>query len=246
MQLPAQQRRDIIEDLLDIQIFSTMNVLLKEHASQNKTLINDIKHDIDMLEHKIQSAKEHNDSIRQLKEVEVSKLKGKIKEQIALIETEQAEIDTLMAEVKEKTDSIADKKDVKEKQKQLEKLDGDLESKLSKLRKDIQFYENHDNCPTCKQGIEHEFKSQTVTESTSKIEEIKTAQLELADRLNGVETRLSEISDVEDEISALNLTMSEHNANYKTAMNTCKGIKKELEQAEKEVEEVDDSKIQEL
>lgn len=246
MQLPAQQRRDIIEDLLDIQIFSTMNVLLKEHATENKTLITNIKHDIDMLEHKIQSAKEHNESIRQLKEVEVSKLKGKLKEQIALIEAEQVEIDTLMEQVKEKTDSIADKKDIKAKQKQLEKLDGDLESKLSKLRKDIQFYENHDNCPTCKQGIEHEFKSQTVTESTSKIEEIQTAQLELADRLNSVETRLNEISDVEDEISALNLTMSEHNANYKTAMNTCKGIKKELEQAEKEVEEVDNSKIQEL
>ena len=246
MQLPAQQRRDIIEDLLDIQIFSTMNVLLKERVSDNKARITNIKFDIDMLESKIESAEEHNASIRKLKETEVSKLKDKLKEQLTLIEQEQASIDSLMDDIKEKTDSIADKKDEKAKQKKLEKLDGDLSNKLSKLRKDIRFYEDHDNCPTCRQGIEHEFKEQTVAESSGKIKEIEDAQIELANRLASVEQRLNEISDVEDEISSLNLNMSEHNANYKTAVNTCKGIKKELDEAEKEVEEVDNSKLQDL
>ena len=57
MQLSSVQRRDIIEDLLDIQIFSTMNILLKEHVSQNKALIKDIKNDIDMIEYKIQPSR---------------------------------------------------------------------------------------------------------------------------------------------------------------------------------------------
>ena len=246
MQLPAQQRRDIIEDLLDIQIFSTMNVLLKERVSENKARITNIKHDIDMLETKIESVEEHNASIRKLKETEVSKLKDKLKEQLTVIEQEQEQIDSLMGDIKEKTDSIFDKKDEKAKQKKLEKLDGDLSNKLSKLRKDIRFYEDHDNCPTCRQGIEHEFKEQTVAESTGKIKEIEDAQIELANRLASVEQRLSEISDIEDEISSLNLTMTGHNANYKTAVNTCKSIKKELDEAEKEVEEVDNSKLQDL
>ena len=246
MQLPAQQRRDIIEDLLDIQIFSTMNVLLKERVSENKARITNIKYDIDVLETKIESVEEYNASIRKLKETEVSKLKDKLKEQLTLIEQEQASIDSLMDDIKEKTDSIADKKDEKTKQKKLEKIDGELSSKLSKLRKDIRFYEDHDNCPTCRQGIEHEFKEQTVAESSGKIKEIEDGQIELANRLASVEKRLNAISDVEDEISSLNLNMSEHNANYKTAVNTCKSIKKELDEAEKEVEEVDNSKLQDL
>lgn len=246
MQLPAQQRREIIEDLLDIQIFSTMNVLLKERVNENKARITTIKHDIDLLETRIESAEEHNASIRKLKETEVSKLKDKMREQITFIEIQQEKIDELMDEVKAKTDSISDKASVKDKQKQLEKLNGELSTKRSKLGKDIQFYENHDNCPTCRQGIEHEFKSQTISESTTKIEEILAAQKQLEDRLASVEARLNEISSVEDVIATLNLGMSEANANYKMAMNTCKSIKKELEEAEKEVEEVDDAKITEL
>jgi len=246
MQLPAQQRRDIIEDLLDIQIFSTMNVLLKDHASNNKTLINDIKHDIDMLEHKIESAKEHNESIKKIKEVEVSKLKTKLKEQIAYIEDEQSKIDELMQSVTALTNSIADKQSVKDKIQDIKDADRELSNRLKSLQKDIAFYTDHDNCPTCKQGIEHEFKSQTIEESTTKSAEIETERKELKDRQVGLETRVGEIDEVELKISSTNLEMSEHNANYKLAMKTCKGIKKELEQAEKEVEEIDNTKIQEL
>jgi DNA repair exonuclease SbcCD ATPase subunit len=246
MQLPAQQRRDIIEDLLDIQIFSTMNVLLRDRVSENKTRIQNIKFDIDMLETKIESAEEHNESIRKLKETEVTKLKDKIREQLVFIEDEQKHIDTLMDEVKAKTESIADKAEMKTRRQKLDKLSGDLATKRNKLIKDVQFYEEHDNCPTCRQGIEHEFKAQTVAESGTKIEEIKEAQAELQNRLDGVAERLDAIDAIEDEISQLNLQMSEHNANYKMAMNTCKSIKKELEEAEKEVEAVDDAKIKEL
>lgn len=246
MQLPAQQRREIIEDLLDIQIFSTMNVLLRDRVSENKARITTIKHDIDMLETKIESAVEHNESIRKLKETEVVKLKEKIREQLTFIEVEQGNIDTLMEDVKVKTESIADKAGMKNNRQKLDKLFDELTTKRNKLSKDIQFYENHDNCPTCRQGIEHEFKEQTVTESGSKIKEIEDAQAEIQTRLDSVIDRLSSIEAIEDEIGSLNLQMSEHNANYKMAMNTCKSIKKELEEAEKEVEAVDDAKIKEL
>jgi len=246
MQLPAQQRREIIEDLLDIQIFSTMNVLLRDRVSENKARITTIKHDIDMLETKIESAVEHNESIRKLKETEVVKLKEKIREQLTFIEVEQGNIDTLMEDVKVKTESIADKAGMKNNRQKLDKLFDELTTKRNKLFKDIQFYENHDNCPTCRQGIEHEFKEQTVTESGSKIKEIEDAQAEIQTRLDSVIDRLSSIEAIEDEIGSLNLQMSEHNANYKMAMNTCKSIKKELEEAEREVEAVDDAKIKEL
>jgi len=246
MQLSAKHRREVIEDLLDIQIFTTMNNLLREKVTTNKDEINEIKYQIDLLKNKVESAESHNDSIRKMREKEVSKLKEKLREQIALIEDEQKAVNEIMEEVKALTDSISDKASAKQKQKELEKIDAQLSNKLTKLRKDITFYEDHDNCPTCRQGIEHEFKEQTVSESTTKIKEIEDAQKELFGRFDSVASRLEEISEIEDNISSKNLDMSEHNANYRMAMNVCKSIKKDLTDAEKEVEEIDNTTIQQL
>lgn len=246
MQLKAGERRSVIEDLLDIQIFTTMNTLLKDRVSGNKEEIQEIKYQIDLLKNRIDSAKEHNASIRELKEGEVSKLKERLKEQISLIEAEQEAVDSLMEEVKGLTESVSDKPAMKKKLQELEKIDGQLTNKLSKLRKDIKFYEDHDNCPTCRQGIEHDFKEETVAISSTKIEEINTARAELDNRLLGVNTRLEEIDGVEGIISGKNLDMSMHNANYKMAMNVCKSIKKDLTEAEEQVEAIDTSAINSL
>ena len=78
MQLRAGERREVIEDLLDIQIFTVMNTLLKERVTENKADINDIKHNIELLNSKISTSKTHNDSIRKMREVEVDKLKEKL------------------------------------------------------------------------------------------------------------------------------------------------------------------------
>ena len=243
MQLKASERRAVIEDLLDIQIFTVMNTLLKGKVSNNKEEIQEIKYQIDLLKNSIDNAKLHNESIRELKEGEVVKLKEKLKEQIALIEDEQAAVETIMGEVQQMAEGVSDKTGMKKKLQELEKIDGQLSTKLSKLRKDINFYEDHDNCPTCKQGIEHEFKQETIEESTGKITEIEKAQTELDNRLGSVNKRLGEIDDVETEMASKNLEMSEHNANYKMAMNVCKSIKGELTEAEESVEAIDNSEI---
>jgi len=243
MQLKASERRAVIEDLLDIQIFTVMNTLLKGKVSNNKEEIQEIKYQIDLLKNSIDNAKLHNESIRELKEGEVVKLKEKLKEQIALIEEEQAAVETIMGEVQQMAEGVSDKTGMKKKLQELEKIDGQLSTKLSKLRKDINFYEDHDNCPTCKQGIEHEFKQETIEESTGKITEIEKAQTELDNRLGSVNKRLGEIDDVETEMASKNLEMSEHNANYKMAMNVCKSIKGELTEAEESVEAIDNSEI---
>lgn len=246
MQLKAAERRSVIEDLLDIQIFTVMNSLLKDRISENKDSINSVKHEIDLLGQKVESAESHNQSIKKMKEVEVSKLKDKIRDQIKLIEGEQEAVQVLMDEVKGLTESISDKPKMKSRLAELEKIDGQLSTKRSKLQKDIDFYEKHDNCPTCKQGIEHDFKQETITEASRTRKEIEDAKVELSNRLNIVEDRLNDISSVETSIASKNLTMSEHNANYKMGMNICTQIKADLLNAEKEVKEVNGSEIKEL
>ena len=246
MQLPAKHRREVVEDLLDIQIFTTMNTLLRERILENKDSINEIKYKIDLLQNKIESAKSHNDSIRKMREKEVSKLKEKLREQIVLIENEQEAINEIQKEIGSLNESISDKTQTKKKQKELEKIDAELSSKLVKLQKDIQFYENHDNCPTCKQGIEHDFKDATISDTFKKIKEIQEGREKIQSRLDDIETRISKIDTIENQISEKNLEMSEHNASYRMAMDVCKSIRKDLGEAEKEVEEITNKTIENL
>ena len=246
MQLKTGERRDIIEDLLDIQIFTTMNTLLKERLADNKSEITDIKYQIDLLDNKIDSAKSHNESIRKIKETEVGKLKDKLKEQVAFVENEQEQMDVLLDLIETLNNSISDKAEQKKKLAEFQELNHDLTSRLNKLRKDVEFYEKHDNCPTCKQGIEHDFKEETIESSRSKASEVEKAKEEIGHKCVAVDERLCAIDLVEDAMSEKNISVSEHRANCRIGMNTCKSIKKELDGAQQEVEEIDTSDIKQL
>ena len=246
MQLPAQHRREVIEDLLDIQIFSVMNNLLKDKVTNNKTEFQENKYQIDLIRDRVKSAKDHNESIRAIKSIEVSRIKEKVKEQLEYIATEEENIEAASNTLDTLMLSISDKKDSTKKFNELNDVDRKLDTKKMQLIKEIQFYENHDNCPTCKQGIEHEFKHETLQSHVKKSEEIEDAKRSIWEKRLLVEKRLLEISNIEDEISAANLKASEHRANIKLSKSILGGFKKELGDAEKEVEEVDNTKICEL
>jgi DNA repair exonuclease SbcCD ATPase subunit len=246
MQLRAGERREVIEDLLDIQIFTVMNTLLKDKLSDNKETIKEIKYRIDLLDSQIASAKTHNESIRKLREGEVDKLKEKLREQIAIVEAEQEAVDTLIQEVTGLNDDIKDKPETKKKLKELQELNRELANKHKALTKEVAFYQDHDNCPTCKQGIEHDFKQDTITQHNAKTAEIEEARAELDSKSSKLESRIDEIDDVENVISAKNLQMSEHRMASKIAMNSCKAIKEELVGAEEQVIESANNNIGDL
>ena len=246
MQLKAGERREVIEDLLDIQIFTVMNTLLKEKLNDNKADISEIKHNIELLNSKISSSKTHNESIRQLREGEVDKLKEKLREQITIVETEQKAVDVLIEEVGELNGDIQDKADTKKSLQELKDLDRELSNKHKSLSKEVAFYQDHDNCPTCKQGIEHDFKEDTISQHNAKTAEIESARKELVSKGLVIEGRLEEIDGTESVISEKNLQMGERRMASKIAMNSCRAIKEELVGAEKEATEVDNEEISRL
>jgi len=243
MQLKAGERREVIEDLLDIQIFTVMNTLLKDRLSENKSSIIEIKHKIELLNNQIVSSKTHNESLRKLREGEVDKLKEKLREQIAIVEAEQESVDTLIQEVVDLGEDITDKADTKAKLKELQELDRELLSKHRALTKEVEFYHDHDNCPTCKQGIDHEFKEETITSHSTKTAEIESARQEIRSKSDKLDMRIDEIDDVENVISAKNMQMSEHRVAKKIAMSSCKALKEDLVGAEKQATEVDSQEI---
>ena len=246
MELSAHGRREVIEDLLDIQVFSTMNNLLKEKVSSNKEEINENSYQKDLIESKLDSAKEHNASIIKIREDEVDKIKEKMSEHIKTIEETQKLIESIQDILTVCADDIKDKASVKAKIEKGKALRHDIESQLRAHQKELSFYESHDDCPTCKQGIQHDFKQGIMAEKDAKVIELETGLKDLAEKVKVYDDRLEVISSVEDQMSDMNLKIGDHRATIRVAKNSLVSFKKELDKAEEEVEAVDTSKLKEL
>ena len=245
MELPAHGRREIIEDLLDIQVFSTMNTLLKDKISSNKESITENSYQKDLIETRIDSAKDHNDSIRKIKEKEVDKIKEKMSEHIKTVEDAQAKIETMQDIIAVCVNDIEDKPDVKAKSEKAKSLRRDIESQIRSHQKELSFYKDHDDCPTCKQGIEHDFKQTIITDKDTKLLELSSGLEKLALKAKEYDDRLEAISSIEDQMRSVNLKIGDERASIKVAKSALISYKNELTSAEEEVEAVDMSKLEE-
>jgi DNA repair exonuclease SbcCD ATPase subunit len=246
MELPAHERRAIIEDLLDIQVFSTMNLLAKDRMTENKNELSNNSYQLDLIKSKIDSAQEHNDSIRKIRETEVTKIREKMKEHLDLIEQKQEIITNIEEQITALIATISDKKTIKSKFDKANILRQELESNRKSFDKDLTFYHDNDNCPVCKQGIDHVFKENVIQEKTERKQEIEKGLKDIDVKIKKYQTRLDEISLVEDQIQEKNINIGEVRAEIKMSKNALLSCKKELEDAEREVDDIDTSKLKQL
>ena len=246
MELNPGTRREIIEDLLDIQVFSTMNTLLKEKLVNNREDISKTSYQKDLLESRIDSAESHNASIRKIRQDEVEKIKEKMSGHINTIEEEKKKIEAIHDIIAVCAKDIEDKPEVKQKLEKARGVQRDLKNSLRKVHDDLSFYNNHDNCPTCQQGIDHDFKENVIREKDSRIVEIEDGLKILEEKIAEHDKRIEAISSIEDEITSANLKINEGRANVRLSKNALMSFKGELDKAEEEVEAVDESALNEL
>jgi DNA repair exonuclease SbcCD ATPase subunit len=246
MELPAHSRREIIEDLLDIQVFSTMGLLAKDKLNENKSEQADVDYKIDMTEQNITLVEDTRDQIRDLKEIEVEKIKDKMLVHISAIEEKNNLIDVQDDIIQVMYDDISDKKTEKESYDTSRKAGNDLLTKIGVLEREVLFYHDNDNCPTCKQGIDHEFKDDISKKKLEEIESMKAQTKLVAQQTKKHIDRLESISKIEEQIQNVNFKISEYRAEIKMSKNALKSYKAELEKAEQEVKEVDTSKLEKL
>lgn len=229
MQLPAHARREVIEDLLDIKIFSTMNVLLKERLQENRNEINDIDHAINLIENKIELAEKHVVSLRTNNDDLIKAKQAMVDELCDRVNETQAKIDSVSTSITELNAQIEDSEKVNSRRAKLIKMESELESKISKFNKEIQFFHDHDNCPTCRQGIDHDFKKEWIDNRESKTQEISSAMEKIEREIKGIESRLGEIAEINGRITQLNNEITGHNIDIRSWQNSIKTLNQEIE-----------------
>ena len=208
MQLPAGQRREVIEDLLDLQIFTTMNTLLKDKLAANVAKLTELDGKTQVLEERIKQMKIRRSEIEQANNKMLEEKQAKIEECKSRIAEIDAEIESIKVDGKRLSVMIEDKDKVKEKREKLIALRAQIESRMRSFQKTIDFFHDTETCPTCNQGIDHDFKETTVTNKKNQLQELIEGISKLEDEKSKVEARMSQIMKIVDDISDLNVKWS--------------------------------------
>jgi len=248
MQLTAADRRAIIEDLLDIQIFSTMNVILKQR-------IFELKDDMQSVEYKIELAKEkigmHRTYIKKIKEKSkenIDKKKAEVIEASDQVKAIQVDIDELQEQIGSLLSEIKDKETVEDKLEYWEDLEKKINRNSHRTKEEIKFFEETDNCPTCKQPIDEAFKSNTLDTKAEKVAEFEKALSAIAAEVQMTEERLSDITAVLHDIRSQETDVSEKNTSISAITQYVSKVQDEITEllGEESITEAEKLKLQTL
>ena len=246
MQLPASQRRAIIEDLLDLQVFTTMNTLLKEKVQDNAGSIQQNDNDRKIVEAKIKMVKEHLKEIQTKNEQFIREKKTALDDVEKKIEEARKAKQELADTIKTKSDSLINLGSVKNKIEKLKSFRAQMEIKTSSLSKDIDFFNNHDNCPTCRQQISSEFSCEVVENRQNEIKEIQSGLSQLAIKYEETNAELTKILEIDKECDDLRTKASHETLRIQMFNDQVSLITKELDEAKKTSKENSDLKVVDL
>lgn len=211
MQLSASDRRNIIEDLLDIQIFSTMNTLVKDKLSTNKDATGTKKYDIDLTKQKYDLEKKHIDELKQNNDDKVKEYESEILNSNQTIQTLHAEIANVTGQVELHSADVALQTETESKVKKLGKLESQIESNLTKFQKDISFFQHNDDCPTCRQAIASEFKEGQIQSLQTKTTQCEQGLKDLEVKLLEEQAKLNKIAETQKTIQKLQIDIATKN-----------------------------------
>ena len=218
MQLSAADRRNIIEDLLDIQIFSSMNSLVKEKMVEIKDASAKIKYDMDLTAEKIELQKQNIEEHKKHNDAEIEKKKQEIITSETQIGHLQIDIELIQKHINVLTSKILNKDAVEAKRTKLSNFENQLSNNLRKLDKDVKFYEDNHDCPTCKQTITQDWKEKQILEKQVKKGDISIALTDIEKKIADANNVINEMLKITKHINEHNSEVIKHNASI-TAIN---------------------------
>ena len=214
MQLGQSQRRDVIEDLLDINVFSKMNQLLKEKISLLKISISENDHKLEVVDTKIKSQKKYIRDLtaittanRKKKESEIKELREKIKSLTKQNSKLSKSIEELLPTYTDQLQALTDKKT------KLTTYNTQFKTKVKAVVKESKFFEENESCPTCEQTISEELRKEKLATTQKKAKELNQAMEMASEELSNIN---SKIDDVNEQISIIQKDQTEMYSNNKS------------------------------
>jgi DNA repair exonuclease SbcCD ATPase subunit len=232
MQLTTAARREIIEDLLDIKIFSTMNLIVKDEIKAIQDEVKHLNYKKNLIEEKILMQENFIQELDLKGQSEIVRKKNKIVEIKSKIEASESICGKLIDQCEQIDTEIEKYSNCTSKSKKLYDVRGKLQNKLDNLNKNKSFFIDNETCPTCSQTIGNDLKQSKITEHDSSITEVFSA-------LTGLESELQKIKKDEETLLDLSSKGSELNKQIRDLMNKCKYDAQIIEDIKGEIVEIE-------
>lgn len=246
MQLPAAQRRSIIEDLLDLQVFTTMNNLLKDNVQENAEALQTNNNEQRLINAKIKMVKEHLREMQSKSEQFVKEKRIALKDVQTKISEAEATRDDYRRQIAELSLNLANMESLQKKVDKLKSLRTQMETKSSMLIREIEFFSNHDNCPTCKQQISNDFSCEAVGQRKNDINAIEDGLKQLTLKYEETNDGLMIILDIDRECDELRSKASHETLRIQILNDQIKTINQEIDDVKKSTKNTSDVKVSDL
>lgn len=242
MQLSSSQRREVIEDILDIRIFSTMNTLLKEKAQETKDAITRTENDIRSAKDKVENQQTIIKTITEAKTTAIESIVSKISVNNAEILQTEGEIELILSEIDTLKAGINDKDNVTEDIDRAKSIKSKLLQKIETCEHHSEFFSEHDVCPSCNQDIAEEYKESIVKDLNEKMLDNNTKINELETILTNLQEKLSEINKVVGQITDKNIELSTRNSTITLLNKQIRELEAETQRVKSDTTNIDEEK----
>jgi len=212
MQLKARHRREVVEEILDIQIFSLMNMLLKQKLKTIDDDLKDVDYKIALSSEKIELKEKYIENIKENKRKLLTEKKSSITKNEKEIGKKSQIIDSLKKKNALSSLSISDSTKIKEKFDKLKDIQSTLREKHRAHSKLVTFFEDNTDCPTCQQHIDEEFKSDMLDKKRADADKVSLGLNELKEEINSTKIKMDEINVVLDNIQKNSVEIAKENS----------------------------------
>jgi len=243
MQMNQNDRRGIIEDILDINIFTIMNNLLKTRMTALKSELHDLDYEIRLSEDRIETYKKHIQSLGDNRRQKIEEFNESVENSQKHIDEVQMECNHLLGEVEVLQNASSDSESVKQKLTKTLELQKQLDQARNRGKKEIKFYEDNEECPTCHRDMENEFKQKKIQSTTTKVKKIEKGINEITENISDINKRLEEIEDIQRKVDTLNRQVAQKQNEISASNQYISKINAEIEKLRTENVTDDSSKL---
>ena len=236
MQLRARHRREVVEEILDIEIFSKLNLMFREKAKAQDETIKQADFNYQLLDGKIETQQKHIDDISNTTKHTADTKKLEITNADTDIENYREDIARVRREIAEMQVEIIDQTKLTTKHGKLTTMEAKLENTCIKHKKELKFFQSHDDCPTCQQSIDEAFKKATIVVKEAKVIELELGMSQIDNAIRTSQKKLDKINETVIAIREKELLISR----YETSISE---IEKYKTRIQKEIDELSDEKF---
>ena len=233
MQLKARFRREVVEDLLDIKIFSTMNLLLKQRLKDLVTELQEVEYNYKLCGEKITMQSTHIENIKNNADLIIKEKQSNYENNSVELDKKVNNKKSLEENQKGLFTSVEDQINIESKDVKLKDLRSTLTEKQKEKDRMIKFLSENEDCPACEQHIDKEFKSQMISTKETEKKEIVDGLTKMEDELNKTKVRLNEISKVTNEIQDNSIQIASLNTSIQELEKYQVKLSEEIKELEK-------------